>query len=133
MARKVLGRAVIPVAVALGLAEVVALGARISAAGEAGQHAAGLKSEETECKYVLDLCARSKRCDATFVSAKKDLERDSSVENIDRYRDAFIDSHVAFTELSEAAKVIVRKHGKSPNCFQQCSGIIDERKVSNLP
>ena len=134
MARNVLGRAIVALAVAGGFAGIVALGAGISAAGEAAQHAAGLGSEEAECKYVLDLCAQTKRSDAAFVGAKKMLEHDSSVENIDRYRNAFVASHDAFTELSEAAKVVVHKHGKSPNCLQPCSDLIDDQRNScDLP
>jgi len=130
---KVLGRAVTHLVVGLAITMIVALDATIGEAGEASRHAAGLKSEKEEGRYVLALCARSRRLDLAFLSAKKNVEHDSTVENIDRYRHAFIDSHIAFADLSEAARVVVRKHGKPPNCFQKCPGITHEGSVMNLP
>ena len=72
MAKNGLQRAVIACAVVLGLVEIVAPGGCVSAAGEAGQHIAQLPSTEAKCKFVLELCARARRYDAAYLSAKKD-------------------------------------------------------------
>ncbi len=124
-------RAIALVVVVCGL--LIVPGARIGAAGEAAQHAAGLQGEQAECKHVLDLCSESRRRDAAFKSAKRDVERDSTVENIDRYRDTFMQSHVAFSNVTEAAKVITQKHGKSPSCLSECSDVIELRRNADLP
>ncbi|MGC2758237.1 hypothetical protein [Candidatus Binatus sp.] len=133
MAKNGLQRAVIACAVVLGLVEIVAPGGCVSAAGEAGQHIAQLPSTEAKCKYVLELCARARRYDAAYLSAKKDVERDSSVENIDRYREAFVDSSAAATELSDAAKAVALENGKSPKCFEPCADLIDHQSDGDMP
>ena len=54
------------------------------------------------------------------------VEQNSTGENVDRYRDAFIDAEIAYSELFEAARVIRKKHPEAPECFRQCS-LIDQR------
>lgn len=133
IARNVMLRAIVTLAVALGLVEIVAPGAHVGAAGEAAGRAERMQSMEAECKYVLDLCARSKRRDATFLTAKKNLEHDSSVENIDRYRDSFTQSSLAFTEFYKAAKTLLRKNGKPLKCLDPCSALLGGREAIDLP
>lgn len=133
MAKKWLERAVIACAVVVGVAGIIAPGTSVSAAGETEQDVAQLRSTEAKCKYVLELCAQARRCDAAYLTAKKEVERDSSVENIERYREAFLNSNIAASKLSDAAKSVVQENGKSPKCFEPCSDLIDHRSDSDMP
>ena len=99
---------------------------QVAVAGHAGEQAAALKDEEAECRYILDLCSLSKRRDEEATAATRAVEQNSTGENVDRYRDAFIDAEIAYSELFEAARVIRKKHPEAPECFRQCS-LIDQR------
>jgi hypothetical protein len=133
MAKTGLGRAVISYAIVLILVELAASGASIGVARGAAQDVSKLPSIEAKCKYVLELCAQARRRDAAYLSAKKDVERDSSPENIDRYREAFMSSNAAAIQLSDAAKAVVLQNGKPPACFEPCSGLIDHLRDGDLP
>jgi hypothetical protein len=92
-------------------------------AGYPADHAASLADEAAECEYIRQLCDVSRRRDEEASAATRDVERDATPENVDRYRDAFAQAETAFGELEEAARAIQKKHPEAPACLEKCAGI----------
>lgn len=90
------------------------------AAGEETRRPGPTPSEPPECTQARALCREAQQREREYKAAKTRVEADATVENIDRYRDAFLDNELAFSKLQEAAVVSGRAHGQVPSCFHQC-------------
>lgn len=77
-------------------------------------------SAPAECSQARALCQQAQQREREFEAARLRVEADATVENVDRYRNAFLDSELALGKLRQAAMGSVRAHGHVPNCFHQC-------------
>lgn len=99
----------------------LALAAGAAPAGEPAEEAAALEGEGAECRYIAQLCSALQLRDRELASARSDVSADATVENVDRYRDAFLAAETAAMHLAEAAKAIRGKHRREPACFCDCA------------
>ena len=89
------------------------------------------RAEQAECGQVRDLCEQAQRREQEFEAAKARVEGDASVENIDRYRTAFLVSETALSKLRKAAMDSAHAHGYVLACFQQCPVLKEFFKRAN--
>ncbi|MGD9765939.1 MAG: hypothetical protein AB7V27_19810 [Candidatus Binatia bacterium] len=104
--------------IALGVS--VCLGAPITPAADTA--ASGLSDGEikAQCLRLRELCETAEKRDSELGAATRNVEADATVENIDRYRDAFMGSELALRQLHRAAAASVKAQGHVPRCVHQC-------------
>jgi hypothetical protein len=91
-----------------------------SASAEETPRRGGPSAEPAECAQARDLCRQAEQSELEFEAARLRVEADATVENVGRYRDAFLDSEFALAKLRKAAIASGRAHGHVPRCFHQC-------------
>ncbi|MGD9765398.1 MAG: hypothetical protein AB7V27_17000 [Candidatus Binatia bacterium] len=110
-------RSVTALALVIGLC-VAATSAR--ATDNFGANAVDDDDTKAQCVRLQELCEQAEKRDSELNAATRDVEADASVENIGRYRDAFMDSEIAVRQLHRAAAASVKAQGHAPRCVHEC-------------